>query len=69
VLASITSLAAVVGPLMISALYFAYRTTFPGIVWLAGAALYVLCLPVLLRSAPFENTEEPALPGLRCCPR
>jgi multidrug resistance protein len=51
VLASITSLAAVIGPLLISTLYFAFRTTFPGIVWLAGAALYVLCLPVLLRKA------------------
>jgi DHA1 family tetracycline resistance protein-like MFS transporter len=39
----------VVGPLLISTLYFAYRTTFPGIVWLAGAAVYVLCLPVMLR--------------------
>ncbi|SEJ87969.1 MFS transporter, DHA1 family, tetracycline resistance protein [Variovorax sp. OK605] len=48
VLASITSLAAVLGPLLISPLYFAYRATFPGIVWLAGAAVYVLCLPVLL---------------------
>jgi DHA1 family tetracycline resistance protein-like MFS transporter len=51
VLASITSLAAVIGPLMISALYFAFRVRFPGIVWLAGAVLYLLCLPVLLRRA------------------
>ena len=49
VLASITSLAAVFGPLLISPLYFAFRTRFPGIVWLAGASLYLLCLPVLLR--------------------
>lgn len=49
VIASITSLAAVLGPLLISTLYFAYRTTFPGIVWLVGAAVYLLCLPVLMR--------------------
>lgn len=52
-LASLTSLAAVLGPLLISPLYFAFRGTFPGIAWLAGAAVYVLCLPVLLaRTAP-----------------
>jgi DHA1 family tetracycline resistance protein-like MFS transporter len=39
----------VFGPLLISPLYFAFRTRFPGIVWLAGASLYLLCLPVLLR--------------------
>jgi multidrug resistance protein len=49
VLASIASLASVFGPLLISPLYFALRARFPGIVWLAGAVLYLLCLPVLLR--------------------
>jgi hypothetical protein len=48
VLASITSLASVVGPLAISSLYFAYRASFPGLVWIAGAALYLLTVPVLL---------------------
>lgn len=52
VLASMSSLASIFGPLLISMLYFAWRTRFPGIVWIAGAALYVLCLPVLLRKAP-----------------
>ncbi|HEY4305773.1 MAG TPA: Tet(A)/Tet(B)/Tet(C) family tetracycline efflux MFS transporter [Gemmatimonadaceae bacterium] len=47
VMTSVTSLASVIGPLVISQAYFASRTTFPGLVWLAGAALYVLCLPVL----------------------
>jgi MFS transporter, DHA1 family, tetracycline resistance protein len=49
VLASITSLASIVGPLAISSLYFAYRASFPGLVWIAGAALYVITVPVLLR--------------------
>ena len=47
VLASITSLASIVGPLAISSLYFAYRASFPGLVWIAGAALYLLTVPVL----------------------
>ena len=47
VLASITSLASIVGPLAISSLYFA--ASFPGLVWIAGAALYVITIPVLLR--------------------
>ena len=49
VLASITSLASIVGPLVISSLYFAYRSSFSGLVWIAGAALYLIAIPVLLR--------------------
>jgi DHA1 family tetracycline resistance protein-like MFS transporter len=49
VLASITSLASIVGPLGISSLYFAYRASLPGLVWIAGAALYLITIPVLLR--------------------
>ncbi|MCY1225445.1 Tetracycline resistance protein, class C [compost metagenome] len=53
VLASLSSLASVVGPLVISSVYFAFRVRFPGIVWLAGAVLYLLCLPVMLgKKAP-----------------
>jgi DHA1 family tetracycline resistance protein-like MFS transporter len=49
VLASITSLASIVGPLVISSLYFTNRSSFPGLVWIAGAALYLITIPVLLR--------------------
>jgi DHA1 family tetracycline resistance protein-like MFS transporter len=35
--------------LAISSLYFAYRSSFPGLVWIAGAALYLITIPVLLR--------------------
>jgi DHA1 family tetracycline resistance protein-like MFS transporter len=48
VLASITSLTSIVGPLAISSLYFTYRASFPGLVWIAGAALYLITLPVLV---------------------
>jgi hypothetical protein len=48
-----------VGPLLISAVYFAYRATFPGLVWLGGATLYLLALPLLLKvkSNPDPNLK------------
>ncbi|OEZ59803.1 Tet(A)/Tet(B)/Tet(C) family tetracycline efflux MFS transporter [Duganella sp. HH105] len=49
VLASAASLATVIGPVAISTIYFMSRGSFPGLVWLIGAGLYVLCLPLLLR--------------------
>ncbi|MDN6882221.1 Tet(A)/Tet(B)/Tet(C) family tetracycline efflux MFS transporter [Variovorax sp. CAN2819] len=52
VLASLSSLASVFGPLLISQLYFAFRLRFTGIAWLVGAAVYLLCMPVLLRKTP-----------------
>ena len=52
VLASMTSLASIVGPLATSSLYFAYRTSFPGLVWIAGAALYLISVPVLIGLPP-----------------
>jgi DHA1 family tetracycline resistance protein-like MFS transporter len=49
VLASTASLANVIGPIAISTIYFMSRGSFPGLVWLIGASMYLLCLPVLLR--------------------
>ena len=51
VLASITSLASIFGPLVISSIYFASRNSFPGLIWVLGGALYLLCLPVFLSGA------------------
>ena len=48
VLASLVSLAAVFGPLFFSFLYFQLKPTWPGLVWIAGGALYLLALPLLL---------------------
>jgi DHA1 family tetracycline resistance protein-like MFS transporter len=48
VLASLLSLTSIVGPLAISALYFATRHRFPGLVWVAAASLYLITLPSLL---------------------
>lgn len=47
-LTSLTSFASIVGPLVISTLYFWSRQSFPGLVWVCGAALYLLCLPLVL---------------------
>lgn len=51
VLASTTSLATIVAPLLISTIYFSSRTVFPGLVWMLGAAAYLLCLPIVLGRA------------------
>ena len=56
VLASCASIASIIGPVCISTLYFASRGVFPGLVWLVGACLYTLCLPVLWRRAPAAAT-------------
>jgi DHA1 family tetracycline resistance protein-like MFS transporter len=49
VLSSATSFAAILGPVAISSLYFATRDVFPGAVWIAGALLYLCCLPAIAR--------------------
>jgi DHA1 family tetracycline resistance protein-like MFS transporter len=48
-LASITSLIGVGGPLLVTSLYAMGRSLWPGLVWAAGAASYLLVLPLLLR--------------------
>jgi MFS transporter, DHA1 family, tetracycline resistance protein len=56
VLASLVSLAAVFGPLFFSFVYFALKGTWPGLIWMVGAAIYLLALPLMLgvkhRSGP-----------------
>jgi len=48
VLASLVSLASVFGPLAFSAVYFAVKPSWPGAVWVFGAAVYLLAIPLLL---------------------
>jgi DHA1 family tetracycline resistance protein-like MFS transporter len=55
VIASLASLAAIIGPLVFLSVYFATRAVFPGLVWILGAALYLICLPVLLRKATYAK--------------
>lgn len=58
VLASLASLSAVIGPVVIAQVYFASRGVFPGLVWTLGACLGLLCLPILLRGRPDEAPQE-----------
>lgn len=48
VLASLVSLASVFGPLFFSFSYFAIRGTWPGLIWIIGAGIYLLALPLML---------------------
>ncbi len=48
VLASLVSLAAVFGPLFFSFAYFGIRGDWPGMVWIIGAGIYLLALPLML---------------------
>jgi DHA1 family tetracycline resistance protein-like MFS transporter len=49
VLASITSLAAIIGPLVFSGIYFAVRDAWPGLIWIAAIAVYTLAIPLIFR--------------------
>jgi DHA1 family tetracycline resistance protein-like MFS transporter len=60
VLASLLSLTSIVGPLGISALYFASRARFPGLVWVAAASLYIIMLPPLINLSSKSHTPTPA---------
>nr|WP_295891190.1 Tet(A)/Tet(B)/Tet(C) family tetracycline efflux MFS transporter [uncultured Devosia sp.] len=48
VLASLVSLASIFGPLFFSFTYFAIRGTWPGLIWIIGAGIYLLALPLML---------------------
>lgn len=45
--ASLQSFVSIFAPLSISLLYFATRSTFPGLVWVLAAAMYLVSLPFL----------------------
>ncbi len=58
-LAALTSLTSIVGPLLFTASYAASITTWNGWAWIAGAALYLLCLPALrLRALERRRTSS-----------
>lgn len=60
VLASLVSLSAVFGPLFFSFSYFAVSDTWPGLIWIIGAGLYLLALPLMLgiRRSPAAAAAE-----------
>ncbi|RZJ78214.1 MAG: MFS transporter [Brevundimonas sp.] len=47
-LAALNSLAGIVGPAGFALLYAATKDVWPGLVWAAGASLYLLCVPPLV---------------------
>ena len=61
VLASLVSLAAVFGPVFFSFAYFGIRGDWPGMVWIIGAGIYLLALPLMLgirKRRAAENAPE-----------
>lgn len=44
-LAALTSLTSIIGPLIVTAIYAASASTWNGLAWIVGAALYLVCLP------------------------
>jgi len=54
VIASLQSLAAIIGPVLMLNIYFLTRDVFPGLVWIIGAALYLLVLPIVLRRSIYK---------------
>lgn len=55
VIASLQSLAAIIAPILLLNIYFLSRDTVPGLVWLIGAGLYLLCLPVIVRRSLYQK--------------
>ena len=52
VLASVVSLAAIFGPLIFSFVYFATRSTRPGLIWLVGIGFYLFAIPLIWAVRP-----------------
>ena len=60
VLASIVSLASIIGPLLFAGIYFAVRDTWPGLIWIAGIAVYTLAIPLIFRLRARQPGAQPA---------
>jgi DHA1 family tetracycline resistance protein-like MFS transporter len=62
VLASLVSLSAVFGPQFFSYVYFMLKPTWPGAIWVVGAAVYLLALPLMLGlRGTAETRTKPAV--------
>jgi DHA1 family tetracycline resistance protein-like MFS transporter len=62
VLASLVSLAAVFGPLFFSVAYYGVRGSWPGLVWIIGATIYLLALPLMLGIRARAGATVPSNP-------
>lgn len=56
-LVSITSLTEVVGPIAATSIYAASPPSAPGLVWIVGAGLYLLCFPIIIRQMAASRGE------------
>ena len=63
VLASLVSLAAVFGPLFFSTIYFAIKPQWPGAVWIVGAGVYLLAIPLLFALGNRRNVAAANRPS------
>ncbi len=50
IIASTISLASMFAPLLFSSLYFQFQSDWPGAIWLSVVMIYILSLPIVLRS-------------------
>jgi len=50
IIASTISLASMFAPLLFSSLYFQFQSDWPGTIWLSVVMIYILSLPIVLRS-------------------
>ena len=57
-MASLTSLAGIAGPLGMATIYAATSKTMPGFVWLLGAALSVMCAPFVFASGSAKSGHK-----------
>jgi DHA1 family tetracycline resistance protein-like MFS transporter len=58
VMASIVSLASIFGPLYFAGFYFGIKDWWPGLIWIIGAATYLVVIPLILsiRARPVAET-------------
>ena len=52
VMSSIVSLASIFGPLYFAGFYFGIKDWWPGLIWIIGAATYLLAIPLILAVRP-----------------
>jgi DHA1 family tetracycline resistance protein-like MFS transporter len=61
-LVSLVSLTEVIGPIAATTIYAASPPSAPGLIWLVGAGLYLLCFPVFMsRMAAFRDRSTAAV--------
>jgi DHA1 family tetracycline resistance protein-like MFS transporter len=67
-LVSIVSLTEVIGPIAATSIYAASPASLPGLVWIVGAGLYVLCFPAILsRMSAFRDRSDSPVESACSC--